>query len=420
MPGLPGTPTNATPDWACRLAVVTTHPIQYQCPLWKQLAARPELTGFRVFFASDFSTRGYADRGFGKEVRWNSSMLEGFDHESFGHETISSPLFVGTGRMIRAVRRFRPDACLINAYLPLVYVRTIAACNRAGIPVILRAEATDQDRPRSGCWAAVRDRTLRTTYRGISAFAAIGTNAAEHYRRLGVPEARIHRSPYCIDSVAFGRQRREAVRGTSRAALGTPQHAIVILFAGKLIPKKDPLIVLEALRGIEQVRGRPLHVWFLGDGDLRSEVERRSAAWKDGRVRILGFRPQESLGEVYADSDILVLPSVTRETWGLVVNEALEFGVPCVVSDRVGCARDLVEPGVTGMVFPAGDVEALRGRILELATASIERGAEISEACRAKAMEYSSHAAVDGIIRCVLDVTAGRRNPDELKVTASC
>jgi glycosyltransferase involved in cell wall biosynthesis len=403
-----------------RLAVVTTHPIQYQCPLWRQLAARTELSAVKVFFASDFSTRGYMDRGFGQRVCWDGAMLSGYVHESFGKAVIDSRSYLGTRSMIRSIIHFRPDACLLNAYLPLMYVRILAACNAHRIPVVLRAEATDRDQVRSSLKATLRDTVLRRLYARIGAFSAIGTNAEEHYLRLGVPPSRIGRSPYCIDSELFDRLRGSAVRGSFRASLRVHANAFVVLFSGKLIPKKDPLLLLDALRGIEQLEGRPLHVWFLGDGELRTEIERRAASWIHGRVRVLGFLPQESLGEVYADSDMLVLPSATRETWGLVVNEALEFGLPCVVSDRVGCARDLVEPGATGMVFAAGDAQALRARIAELALACAERGTAISEACRAKAREYSSHAAVEGIVRCVLDVTARRRSASETMESKSC
>lgn len=388
-----------TPGPGLRLAVVTTHPIQYQCPLWAKLSVRRELSAFRVFFASDFSTRGYRDREFGLQVRWDPAMLDGFGHESFSHGVIASPLHMGAGRMIRAVSRFRPHACLVNAYLPLLYVRTVLACNRSRIPVILRAESTDRDRSRSGLRFALRDAALRRLYGRISAFAAIGVNAVEHYRRLGVPESRIFRSPYCIDSDAFGRQRHAARRGALRDSLGVPRDALVLLFAGKLIPKKDPLALLEGVRGLDRLEGRPVHVWFLGDGELRPEIEKLGNAWRPGRVRILGFRPQQSLGEVYADSDMLVLPSVTRETWGLVVNEALEFGVPCIVSDRVGSARDLVEPGRTGLVFPSGDSGAMRACIIELASICATRGASVAEDCRAKAISYSIDAAVEGIVR---------------------
>ena len=79
-----------------------------------------------------------------------------------------------------------------------------------------------------------------------------------------------------------------------------------------------------------------------------------------------GFLNQSQLGEAYAIADCLVLPSDWGETWGLVVNEAMATGLPCVVSDRVGCGPDLVVPGVTGDVVPFGDVPALSAALQKL------------------------------------------------------
>jgi glycosyltransferase involved in cell wall biosynthesis len=117
-----------------------------------------------------------------------------------------------------------------------------------------------------------------------------------------------------------------------------------------------------------------------------------------GRVRVLGFRPQSELGDVYVDADVMVLPSVTRETWGLVVNEALTFGVPVIVSDRVGCAPDLVTPGKTGLVFPHGDVNALRDCLLELLRKLRGNREATAEHCKLRVSGYSTDAAAQGIV----------------------
>jgi glycosyltransferase involved in cell wall biosynthesis len=380
------------------LAVVATHPIQYQCPVWRRLASLSEVSRLKVFYASDFSVRGYRDAGFGTEVRWESALMEGYPYEVYGHGVSAGWNCVGSRRLIKELIRFRPDACLINAYLPLLYLRTIVACRRNAIPVVLRAEATDVDQSRSRSKGLLRDAILRQVYGRISAFAAIGVNAREHYLRLGIEPSLISRSPYCIDSALFDAQAARVCRGRFRASLGVPADALVVLFSGKLIPKKDPLAILRALHGISEVDGMPIHVWFLGDGELRSEIEALAELAPRGRVRVLGFRPQSELGDVYTDADVMVLPSVTRETWGLVVNEALTFGVPVIVSDRVGCAPDLVSPGETGLVFPHGDVTALRDCLLELLRELRLKRDTTARHCKRRVSGYSTDAAGRGIV----------------------
>jgi glycosyltransferase involved in cell wall biosynthesis len=169
---------------------------------------------------------------------------------------------------------------------------------------------------------------------------------------------------------------------------------------------KDPAIILEALRGLESIDGKPVHVWFMGDGELKETLEELAHRCLPQRVRFLGFRSQDQMADVYADADILVLPS-EGETWGLVVNEALMFGVPCVVSDRVGCAPDLIDPGASGLVFPQGNAAALRDAIVRMTRALGSARDAVARQCRQRVSRYSSHAAAEGIAEAVRLARAG-------------
>src|SRR5439155_25714157 len=84
-------------------------------------------------------------------------------------------------------------------------------------------------------------------------------------------------------------------------------------------------------------------------------------------IRFAGVLSQSEIARASLAADAPVLPSDGEETWGLVVNEAMRCGRPCLVSDRVGCGPDLVVTGKTGFVFPLGDVEALIAQMVECA-----------------------------------------------------
>jgi glycosyltransferase involved in cell wall biosynthesis len=100
-------------------------------------------------------------------------------------------------------------------------------------------------------------------------------------------------------------------------------------------------------------------------------------------------------------ADFLALPSDFGETWGLVVNEAMACGLPALVSDRVGCGPDLVEDGVTGAVFPCGDVEALAERLRDLAS-NPERLRTMGRRAQERVLEgYSVQRAVAGTVEAV-------------------
>lgn len=379
-----------------RLAVFATHPIQYQCPLWRRLNDGGEIRP-RVFFLSDFSARSYIDREFGRAVEWTVPLLEGYEYEVLQHERPTSSLAAGPLELASRLRAFKPHACLLNGYVPLFYWHALLACRTLGVPAVLRTEATDADKRRPPVREACRSLALRAFYGQIASFLAIGHNARSHYLRLGVPPDRIGMSPYCIDTDLFERQRLAAVRGPLRNAIGIPDDAVVVLFSGKLIPKKDPGLILDALAPVPDVDGRAVHVIFMGDGELRAYLEHRAAGLSGNRVHFLGFRNQEQMGEVYADSDMLVLPSSFSETWGLVVNEALQFGIPAILSDKVGCGPDLVDDGLTGRIFAAGDAAALRAAIVATARQLQGDRQTVYAACRVKAEAYSLDRAVAGV-----------------------
>jgi glycosyltransferase involved in cell wall biosynthesis len=387
-----------------RLAVVTTHPIQYQCPIWRNLASRPDVD-LKVFFASDFSVRGYVDSGFGQHMKWTVPLLDGYEHEFLGTGPVTpgtvGPV-IGSRSLAGRLRAFAPTACLLNAYSPLLYWHALAACRMQRIPAMLRAETTDVDQDRTPMRRTLRDAALKAFYAGVSKCLAIGHNSRAHYERLGVPAERIGFAPYCVDSDLFESQYVRRQRGIIRARFGIPMDALLVLFSGKLIPKKDPVTLLEAVVGVPEVQGRPVHLVFLGNGELRERLEQAAATAAFGRVHFLGFQQQEQLGEVYADADMLVLPSLYTETWGLVVNEAMQFGVPCIVSDRVGCGPDLIRATETGFVFPRGDRSALRSAIQAVAGQVIGRNDVIQKLCRERVAGYTTQAAAEGIIQATM------------------
>jgi glycosyltransferase involved in cell wall biosynthesis len=141
---------------------------------------------------------------------------------------------------------------------------------------------------------------------------------------------------------------------------------------------------------------------FLGSGDLRDELEHLAQQPPIVKAVMLGFQNQTHLSQYYHAADLLVLPSRHSETWGLVVNEGLHHGVPCVVSDEVGCAPDLARPGLTGEVFSVNSVSSLASA-LERALPLVRR-LDIRERCRTLVSEYSVQQAASGIARAYRDV----------------
>jgi glycosyltransferase involved in cell wall biosynthesis len=137
-----------------------------------------------------------------------------------------------------------------------------------------------------------------------------------------------------------------------------------------------------------------VHGLLVGDGPLRPSLE-RLAGELAAPVHFAGFVNQSALPAYYAAADALVLPSDGRETWGLVVNEGMACGVPAVVSAAAGCAPDLIAEGLTGFTFPAGDVDALAGRMMQIVEGDrTQMQSQVLETIE----RYSVGAAIDGTI----------------------
>ena len=389
-----------------RLAIVASHPVQYQAPWYKALATLLEL---QVFFAHRITAADHSRAGFDVGFEWDTPVFEGYSFEWLVN-TASRPgvdHFWGcnTPGVTIAIGRGDFDAVLVNGWQLFSYWQAIRAARAAGIPVLVRGDS--QLEPSS---PPVRGIVKRLVYprmlRSFDACLAVGRRNADYYRHYGVPDARIYRSVHCVDNDFFGQAAAETRRRRDhvRRDLGIPAEAVVFMFAGKLIEKKRPLDFLEALR---RVHKEHTDVWGLivGDGPLKTVID---DYWRTHDIPCVmtGFQNQRRIAATYAAADALVLPSMSGETWGLVVNEAMACGLPVIVSDQVGCAPDLVLEDETGFTYPCGDVAALAKHIGALAGDRPRRD-RMSARASTHIAAYSPEAAAQGVVHAIEHLPRG-------------
>lgn len=387
------------------LAVVATHPIQYQIPWFCELAARSEVR-LKVLYAHLPEPRQQG-AGFDRPFQWDIPMLQGYAWEKLPNARSDPDLSRFFGSSTPAVAdvfgRERPDAVLLTGWNALPLLQALWAAIRNGIPRVVRGESNALRR---------RPAAVRTAHRLLlsrfDAFLAIGKANKEFYRQYRVPESRVFDCPYFIDNARFASSARALApsRHSIRAAWGIPEQATCFLFAGKIQPKKRILDLLHALRLVAPDAGAH-HLLVVGTGEQMEEA-RALAVRERIAATFAGFLNQTEMPKAYVAADCLVLPSDYGETWGLVVNEAMACGLPAVVSDRVGCGPDLVEDGVTGRIFPFGEVAALAGVIRSLADQParlVEMGRRASD----RITRYSVDAAVAGTLDAVRYVTRRSR-----------
>jgi glycosyltransferase involved in cell wall biosynthesis len=393
------------------LAVIDTHPVQYRAPVYRAVATELGLP-VTVVYGSDFSVTGYRDAEFGAEFAWDTDLLSGYPSVFLARTAAGgarSATRVSTRGLARALRAIRPDAVLLVGYSPGFHQAALVAVLRGGWPILLRGETTDHARRRGPLRAWLRSAGLRWLYRRCARLLYVGRRSLAHFRRLGVPDDKLVSSPYCVDTSAFrcGEEDRAALRDATRRALGIAPGERVLLFAGKLSLRKGPDVLVRAVRELPAGLRERVRVVFLGDGALREDLATLAGRAPRVPAEFLGFRNQRALSAYYHAADVLVLPSRRSETWGLVVNEALHHGLPCVASEAVGCVPDLVRRGVTGEVCAPDSPTSLARAIARVEPLVGSR--EVREQCRAHVSEYTVLRAAEGIATAYRDVVPAAR-----------
>ena len=333
-----------------------------------------------MFFGSRHGLDQSFDAGFGTSFRWDVPLLDGYDHvflENIARRPdVSRFGGVRIAGMSEALASGAFDVLLVLGWQTVAHVQAIRAAWSVGMPVVLRGESTLQrtsgtdvgSAVRRLVWLPARQRLYRAAFARVAAFLVIGTRNREYYRSFGVPDERCFWAPYGVDNAWFSLSQpaRALARSRVRRAIGVSDDTVVFASAAKLIARKRPTDLLEAVARL-RAQGTPARALFIGDGAERHTVERLAAErGVTDACSIAGFVNQAELPAWYAASDALVLPSDARETWGLVVNEAMAAGLPVVVSDAVGCASDLVDQGSNGFTYPCGDVHELADRLARI------------------------------------------------------
>ncbi len=208
----------------------------------------------------------------------------------------------------------------------------------------------------------------RLVYRWSDAIVVYGDHVKRYLTSLGVSADKIFVAPHAVDNEAYSRHVNEGERRDIRARYGLGERRLV-LFVGRLAPVKGLEILLEAYARLSLPN---VALVLVGDGELRPRLERLAGRLGiSDRVTFAGYISPADTVSFYATADVLVLPSVSvragRETWGLVVNEAMNQGTPVVATTAVGAAAGgLVQPGRTGEVVPEGQPGPLAEALLRI------------------------------------------------------
>jgi glycosyltransferase involved in cell wall biosynthesis len=400
-PGILAAPSGSPMSTPVRLAYFVSHPIQYQAPLLRYIVRNSDID-LTALFMNDHSLREYRDVGFGAAVKWDVPLIEGYKSELIpalgGRDSVEGLKPYNFG-ILQALKRGGYDAIWLHGYAHPSNLRAIWAAKFLGMKVLVRGEPNLLVARRSAGTAGLKDKAVQWLFRQIDGFLAIGSMNREYYLHHGVPEEKIFMVPYTVDNEFFQAKAEEAApnRESLRAELGLAPGRPVVLYASKFTARKKADVLLEAYARLspDGVQEPAPYLVFVGDGELAPALKARAAELGWDSVRFLGFKNQTELPALFNLCDVFVLASA-KEPYGLIVNEVMASGRPCIVSDEVCSGADLIEHGLNGFIVKVDDVDGLAGALKE-ATSDLERARRMGEAAQARMQTWGFREDLAGL-----------------------
>ena len=385
-----------------KLAIITTHPIQYNAPWFRMLAERRNI-GIKVFYTWSQSQTSVKDHNFGKEIAWDIPLLEGYEYEfvqNISKKPGSHHFFgIDCPSLISKINQFRADAVLVFGWNFKSHFQVMRHF-KGKIPVWFRGDSTLLDEL-PGFKTILRRQILRFVYHYVDAAFYVGKANKAYFLKHGLKEKQLHYAPHAIDNERF--------RGTGnqfdteaqqwRTRLGFSETDLIILFAGKLESKKQPDFLLKAVQMANVKRKIPVKLLFVGTGKMENHL--KELAKDDVNIRFISFQNQSKMPIVYRLGNVLCLPSKgPGETWGLSVNEAMAAGVTVMATEKVGCVYDIITTNEIGFIVAHDNFEEI---VALIETLNLKELKKMSILATEKINEWSFQKLVSNIEYALLN-----------------
>jgi len=391
-------------DQRRRMLIVATHPVQYQSPVFRQMAQDP-LLDIQVAYCSLQGAEAGTDPEFGIEVKWDVPVLEGYPWILVRNNSLRPGLdrFCGLFNLglWKLIRSKSYDAVVAYTGYAFASFWIVAAASKAArVPLLFGTDATSLE-PRAGGerWKIrIKKVLLPAIFRMATVVIAPSSATAAYLQSLGITGDRVVVTPFVVDNDYWTNQATRVDRAAVRASWGCTNGQPVVLFCAKLQPWKRPQDVLHAFAksGLPDAR-----LVMAGDGSMRNQLRAQAIHLRIAdRVKFIGFVNQSQLPSLYRSADVMVLPS-EYDPCPAVVCEAMLCGCPVILSDKIRGRFDLVRPGQTGFVYPCGDVDAL-AQTLRCALMDRDKLNQLSQAARERMQLWSPKENVQAVI-CAID-----------------
>ncbi len=385
-------------DKKVRVAFVNTHPIQYFAPLYRYINASSQIEAVPIYL-SDVSLRGEIDKGFGHAVKWDTDLLSGMT-PVFAEGAGTRMVETGITKMMvpqtwSLIRKGGYDAVVVHGHATGANHIAWAAAKSMGIPVFTRGE-THLGLVRSSLRGTLRNLLMPLFYATYNGVLAIGSANKRFYEAQKVPQRKISLFPYSVDNdqLITLAQMSDADRQARRSKLGLKPGRLAILYASKFQPRKHPEHLIEACAQLAK-EGLEFDLVLAGSGEMDAQLRALAGQHPQLNVIFPGFFNQSELPSLMAACDAFALPS-RNEPWGLIINEAMCAGLPVIASREIGSVEDLIEDGVNGHIFDAGDIPALTNAIRSLLQ-NPEKTRAMGQASVTRIKQWGYRECLDGL-----------------------
>lgn len=346
-----------------RIAIITTHPIQYHAPLYAFLASSSVYT-LKIFYTLGDQGEKTYDREFGIHRSWNIDLFSGYNFEFLENTSVykSSHSFWGIQNptIIDKVNEFNPTMILIYGWRHYSHLKVLRHF-KGKITILFRGDSTTlDDGNQFSLKNILKYNSLKWVYSNVDFVLSPGKASDQYFLKAGFPSERIIRAPHAIDNdrfTSFSVLEKNDLE-LLRDKLHILKNEFIFLFAGKFSKKKNPLLLIKAFAEIASEYDH-IRLLLIGNGNLeRAIIELCSTLSTSisNRIHIIPFQDQHQIKLFYRLAHVVVLPSQgPSETWGLCINESLASGTPVIVSNKCGCAYDLVKHTLNGLIFESNN-----------------------------------------------------------------
>ncbi len=344
-----------------KIVFVSTHPIQYQTPIFKKLYKLNK--SFIVLFKDKIKKHTeIKDSEFEKKIKWGNDLAKNYKYEIFGKKNYFVLNLYNTYKFLKSQKI---EYLILSGWNNIFYQSIFIIAKILNIKIILRCENNFYET--SYLKKKIKIFLLTIVFKFFYKFIAIGKKNNEMYRECGVSKDKIIKSNYSIDNDFFSKKKILKKKEAYLKDKYKTHNKKVFIFVGKFINRKGIDVLLDAITHLNNfpIVTRKSIFLLVGQGSELTRIRKFIKLKKISNLCLINFKNQDDLKYYYKISNFLILPSF-YETWGLVVNEAMAMEKPVIISNSCGCANDLVLNDKNGYIFKKGNSEELSKIIIKI------------------------------------------------------